>query len=312
MRNRDSLLLFDLLRLASAAAVALGHCWMMYDDDHVLTVGSMRVGRSGVAILCAIGGYFAFLQRSGPSLPWLRKRLARVYPPFWATFSMLLLANHWFHHRPTPWSLVISEYAGIGYFTHGVILGVHLWFISLILVCYLMAAVLRRHVWAIPIAAAPLLFMDADVAELALCFLLGGATAVWSSRWIPVLGILAGVALGIEFNPDFRYLAVAGIALIIARSSKAKSPGWVASAAQGSYEFYLLHPIAYLTLQEVLGFRFVANLILGTLATIIGVDVLQRALKYVEGTSSRWFLQTPQVDRPRHSDKKETAAEAAV
>src|SRR3954452_22951388 len=81
VRSRDSLLTFDLLRLLSAAAVAFGHCWAMYDDNKPLMIGQVRVGRSGVAILCAIGGYFAFLKRSGPSLPWLRKRFSRLYPP---------------------------------------------------------------------------------------------------------------------------------------------------------------------------------------------------------------------------------------
>ena len=282
MRSRDSLLVFDLFRLASALAVAVGHCWTIYNDFEVLTVGTMRVGRSGVAILCAIGGYFAFLSRKGPSLPWLWKRLARVYPPFWATVTILVLANHWFHQRPVSLGLIVSEYAGIGFFTHGYILGVHLWFISLILVCYVGAALIRKHVWLMPFVAAPLVFMEADVAELALCFLLGGATAVTRSWWPPALGIASGILLGIEFNPDFRYLAIAGLAMLLAPRSTAKSPPWIASSAQASYEFYLLHPIAYLFLKEVVGLGYWTNLVVGTLATIVGVPLLQWSIEYIE------------------------------
>jgi len=313
VRTRDSLLSFDLLRLASAAAVAFGHCWALYEDNNPLMIGQVRVGRCGVAILCAIGGYFAFLHRSGPSWPWLRKRLARVYPPYWVTYAILLASNHWFHQRPVTWGLVVSEFCGTGYFTHGYLLGVHLWFISLILACYCLAAILRRYPDALP-AVVLLVFLPEsvggpEISGMMLSFFLGAATAVHKTAWLPAIGVVAGVGLGVGIDRDFQYLAAAGVGLLLARTSTAKSPGWVASAAQGSYEFYLLHPIAFLAFKELLGTGFVLNFLAGSATTVLGVEAMETGLECVDIWSAAFL----QLLMPRQSGaQKETAAEAAV
>jgi peptidoglycan/LPS O-acetylase OafA/YrhL len=102
-------------------------------------------------------------------------------------------------------------------------------------------------------------------------------------------------------------LAAAGVGLLLARPSKAKSPAWVASAAQKSYEFYLLHPIAFLAFKEVAGFGFLLNLFAGTASTVVGVEAMETGLGYAE----MWIAALVQLALPR-SAPKETATEAAA
>jgi peptidoglycan/LPS O-acetylase OafA/YrhL len=236
-----------------------------------------------VTIFCAVSGYFA-LGSEGSHARWLWRRLQKIYPPYWVVLAAILAANQVVRYKPVTWGLVVSEALGTAYFTHpGRIVGVHLWFISLILLCYGVAVFVRWNRWLLPACAAVtigLMPRSPLLAPHVLSFLSGAALAVTAGSWqgATTLGLALGsAAAGAVYGRGFDYPLAGAIALAVGQSLPWDSPRAVASVSRLTYEFYLAHGPIYLVMSKLPGSRLAVTFLAGTLLAIVASWALHEA-----------------------------------
>jgi peptidoglycan/LPS O-acetylase OafA/YrhL len=124
----------DVARLLAMAMVAVQHSLSVCDINPSRVFFHLDPGQFGVAMFFSISGFFVVQGRTTNVGPWLRKRLSRIFVPYWITVTAVLIANHLRSYKPVSVWLVVSEYFGLAGWTHrGQIVGVHLWFVSLLL-----------------------------------------------------------------------------------------------------------------------------------------------------------------------------------
>jgi peptidoglycan/LPS O-acetylase OafA/YrhL len=125
------------------ACVALQHVLSGPGSEPGAVLGGLTLGQLGVAGFCALSGYFSLRSGDQKTARWLLQRLDRLFVPYWISLASIFAVNWAIGYKPVSTGLVVSEFLGTGYFTHpGRLVGVHVWFISLILVCYGLAAAL--------------------------------------------------------------------------------------------------------------------------------------------------------------------------
>jgi peptidoglycan/LPS O-acetylase OafA/YrhL len=281
------------MRLLAMLAVAAQHGLTVtghYDWTRV-TLSGVTIGQFGVAIFCALSGWFA-LDGAVPAGRWLWRRLARLYPAFWLAtlfaFGLALLL-----HRPVTIYLFLSQMAGTGFFTHGWdLVNVVSWFISLILLCYFLAAIARSTlfpglVMAIVAALAVLLVvsgMEIALSRHVLCFAIAAAV---KRTGRPLLLVPAG-ALFIPmlwWQPSFLYAVVAFPALSAAQSWRAAPPRLVARCAALCYEFFLLHGLFLAGAARIIQSAPLA-IFLGLAATVPAALALYHSTQWLRRRSS--------------------------
>jgi len=211
------------------------------------------------------------LRSSGDSLGWLSKRLRRIYVSYWFTLVAILAANLCFQYKPMSWTLVISQFLGIAYFTHrGQMIGVTNWFISLILLCYVIAAFVRWERRLLPVFVAITLGLmhreDPKFAGCVLAFMAGGVVAMTPKIWNGALGV-AGVCLMATATgrSAFAYPLAGSVAIMVGTPFAGEKSRVLALASECTYEFFLVHGPIYLGLSRVMGLDFFGNLISGRL-----------------------------------------------
>src|SRR5262249_32691687 len=122
------------------------HLLSIYGYPTPAIVFQLDFGQIGVAVFCAISGYLAFGPSRERPLKWLWRRMQRIYVPFWMVVPCLFMANAMASYKTTSWRVFAAEMTGFGYFIYPrQLVGIHLWFISLILLCYLAAAMVRAE-----------------------------------------------------------------------------------------------------------------------------------------------------------------------
>ena len=219
------------------------------------TWANINLGQSGVGIFCAISGYLAFFGGMKTPLPasrWLQKRLWQIYPAYWiATTAAFALAWAAKTKHIDGW-LFLSQMLGTGYFTHGwELVNVVSWFISLILLCYVIAffgkwlGAPRITLAFAAIIAATLLVTHSEVAisRHVLTFCIAGLLAQTRPRPSVMLAMIAGLFGAAFFWSPVFYAAfsVGLLTLAIARQIPETSLSRIASAYV--YEYFLVHGI---------------------------------------------------------------------
>jgi hypothetical protein len=274
---------FDAIRCLAMALVALRH-WLSISgfDNHVIP-RSM-----GLGIFCALSGYLAV--RSGAHdrpTGWLVAKLLRIYPPYVLTLAAIFLLNYAYRYKPMSWDLLAAQVLGIAAFTHtGRLVGVHTWFISLILLCYATAALIRYDRRFLPAAAVVALALSRgdDFEGCILAFLAGCAVGLSSSPRRDGLGLILACVLAIATgHPEFSFPLRGIVALLVGMSLAGRPIGWLRSTREFCYEFYLVHGAVYLGLAVVFRFHPVANLLIGTpLAVLAAWSVAEVSRRGVE------------------------------
>jgi len=284
----------DLLRLLAMACIAGEHLATIHSGESAW-VGRVNSGRLGVALFCAVSGYFVLRPSDDSAWRWLARRLSRIMPSYWVALSGVLLLNAATRYKPTTLGVVVLEYLGLAGFVPGDDrIGQPFWFITLILICYLIAAAVRQRlslIVAAGIAAALVGHFTADEVEwyavFVMTFLACGVIAAGVRRWDwIVLGLLAGVAL----TPSGRMLVypLIGVAcvMISARAPAAVSPAWLASLSERTFEFFLVHGTVYLGLARVGQLSLLQNAVVGTLAGVLAAYALYAATPWILGVAS--------------------------
>jgi peptidoglycan/LPS O-acetylase OafA/YrhL len=279
---------FDYLRLFAMTLVTLQHGMAVSGYYEQTTWANVNLGQVGVGLFCALSGYLAFHGSEVPALGWLQKRLWQIYPAYWiATVAAFLLNWAAGTKRADGW-LFVSQMAGTGYFTHGwELVNIVSWFISLILLCYVIAFVgkwLGTPRLMLVLAAIIVLALLATRSEIALSrhvltFCVAGIIAQTGLRPAVILAIVVSLFGAALLWPQFFYAAfsIALLALALAWQASETSLGRVASGYV--YEYFLVHGIFLVALA-----RFVPRqkLLSGAIAitlAIVAAVILKKLTK---------------------------------
>jgi peptidoglycan/LPS O-acetylase OafA/YrhL len=288
---RPHIIGFDYLRLSAMACVTVQHGLSVIGRYEWTQIApGCTLGQFGVAVFCGLAGRFALDDRQVPGArPGDRiiVRLIRLYPAYWAAtlfaFALALMLG-----RPITAGLFVSQMLGLGYFTHGMALvNVVSWFMSLILLCYALAAAARLTPWprlcmaavapaALGLAASGVeTVLARHVLTFAAAAALAGAGDGADRPWLaPAVGA-ALIIVAVTVAPA---LLVSGTALILIGLFEMRiwpSAPFVETTAAYVYEYFLLHG---LFLQA--GVKFVGpsttGLAVGLIACIPAVVLLKR------------------------------------
>ena len=136
----------DILRLIAMILVTAQHAIVAATSIECTRVGGTSLGQYGVNLFCAISGFLVF-QDQRTAGTWLQRRLMRLYPAYWLTVLFGFAINAFLKYKPASLQLFLLQLAGLGGFASANIVNIAVWFISLILLCYLLAFVARlsRH-----------------------------------------------------------------------------------------------------------------------------------------------------------------------
>jgi hypothetical protein len=241
----------DILRLFAATLIFLQHSLSSCHLDAWIDIGGLRVGRIGTSLFFMLAGFLASSSSRKP-VTWFCERLKVLYPPFWlVTIAGFLLAALTHFKRFDTWQ-VICQMSGLGYFTHGeAIVNVATWFMSPLLILYLIAMLARlfHPTWvgaaaAVSIAAAA--FVQTGYSGTIEChavtFLSAFLIAQVSNSTRSRLAVAASILMyaGGLFQPEFRYGAIS--MLLLAASDSVHETYAAATTFTGiAYEWFLVH-----------------------------------------------------------------------
>ncbi|HVL15294.1 MAG TPA: acyltransferase family protein [Gemmata sp.] len=285
----------DAARLLALAAVFYSHACSLMERDDLRTVAGYWVGRVGTAVFFLLSGFLAVSAVRTPGAA-LRKRLVRIYPAFWVALGLSFTAAAFTGYKSFDAWQVVSQFAGTGLFTHpDSLVGVHTWFVSALLLMYVVVYLDGLAGGrAVPAAAAALLglhFLSHSVALTAttthgLLFLAAYAVGkLPGSYWLgfaAVAVLSAGLA---AIDPLFRHGTVAAAVLSVASlwAGRCRPARWFAGYA---YEWFLLHGVCLHAAAYAFGresWFFVVPAAVGTLASAVllrhGLDRIGGRLK---------------------------------
>lgn len=270
----------DYLRFVAIILVTIQHgasVLGLYEQTQVM---GMSPGQLGVAIFCAISGYLAFSRSSASSTTWLMARFKTIYPAYWLAM-LFSFGVTWAAGAKdfTAWQF-ISQMLGTGYFTHGWnLVNVVSWFISLIVLCYVLAAVARSSgrpfavMLAVFTVAAYLIATKTEVnlSRHILAFSLAAVLRLsFSESSSPprVWWLLLPAVLWLGFGLQFGYAAVSIFLLLVALKAY-RSQAWLEKSTPYIYEYFLLHGVFLVGIA-----KFFPNLPVIGVIIAIGVSVI--------------------------------------
>lgn len=289
----------DTLRVLALGLITWQHAATVLGGYATTQWRGISPGQSGVAVFCAIAGLLAFRQRPPRISQWFSRRLLRLFPAYWivtlAAFALALLIPG----KSVTVGVFASQMLGLGYFTHGwELVNVVSWFISLILLCYLLAAaawwsgrpLLLLGIAAAVAAALVALRIEVPLSRHVLVFALAGMSA---RAGLPLPAVLlAGVlvALGIAADPQFFYAGLGlGLVWLAAKGALPDLPG-SSAPARYAYEYFLVHGLCLVAAVRFIGVP-AAAVPTAILAAMIGAVILHRLVAALENAftgAPRW------------------------
>lgn len=274
----------DSLRLAALVLITWQHAASVLGHYETTQWRGISPGQTGVAIFCAIAGALAFLQAPPHPGRWLGRRLLRLFPAYWIVTLVAFALALAIPGKPVSLALFASQMLGLGYFTHGwELVNVVSWFISLILLCYLLAVAawssrrpfLVLALVALVAAALVLSRQEVVLSRHVLAFALAGMAAL--ARFpLPMLAGGGALALaGAAFDPQFFYAGVALALVGLAGTGRLREIPGAAVPAAYAYEYFLVHGIALAAAAKLMGATLPAVLP-AVLAAMLGAVLLHR------------------------------------
>lgn len=254
----------DALRCLALALVLYRHVASNYAPlDLPVHVAGLDSGQVGVALFCVLSGFLALDGRRAP-WPWLVARLARIFPPLWLVTALSVAGALVTAYKPVVPKYLALQALGLGYFVPPAFrLNVVVWFITLILACYMLALVARvlgagaGPAWGALGASALLLVAVPDTITTHLVGFAAGMamrrTTVAGRMGLPGWAVPALATGAWLADSHFGYAALAALGLVAAHAVPL-ARGWrpVAWIARHAYEIFLLHGLVLVTLAHVL------------------------------------------------------------
>jgi peptidoglycan/LPS O-acetylase OafA/YrhL len=289
----------DALRVLALALVVLAHVIVVAPLAWPGGLLGVDWGQLGVACFCVMAGYFALGGRHTLSA-WAADRVVRLFPAYWLVTLAAFAANAVVGYKPATAGLFVSQMLGLGYFTHGGanLVNVPSWFLSLIVACYVVAALVRiaraprATVVVLGVATVALLVagVHADFTRQILAFVAGMAARQHGllERRAPLragIALLGVAAIAISANFAYSGWAVALFLLFAALPVPAWRP--VRFVSDVSYELFLVHgPVVVLTarvLPRVLPLPWPVLLVLGVALAVGAALALREAARLLTG-----------------------------
>jgi len=285
----------DVLRLAAMLLVTLQHALSALDRYDLTSLGGVSLGQLGVAIFCAISGYLAFHGKDAAPGRWLLARLQQIFPAYWVAMLFSFMVTWVFHVKTFTFAQFVSQMLGLGYFTHGwELVNVVSWFISLILLCYLIAALakwLRRPTAILGMAslvAWGLVYLqwEVDLSRHVLAFTLAGLLCLHAPR-APLVWAAALLLIACPPWPQFSYAALAILLLFLFSTWHPPLLPVIQAMSNHVYEYFLLHGIFLVGGIRLLPAQPVLGVFLGIAASFVGAVVLKRLISEIQKRAFR-------------------------
>ena len=297
VRRDDGL---DYIRVAGLLLVMWQHSCSILSEDRRTDLGSLNLGQLGVSFFLIISGYLASRSTRKP-VEWIVSRLRRIFPAYWLAIAASLLGAKIFEYKPISWHLIIAQLAGVAWFTHGSqIINVPTWFISLLLLCYAIAFILRF----LPgggtlslIAAGGLSFIAFEginpltlthISTFLVGYWIGNACPGRIRNWLFGLMIFWIAILTIAGSKWTFYSIIAILALGIGLHLKSVDR-WSQRVAKYSYFTYLVHGPILLATTFLFTKSWWVVISIGLPAVAIGTGLLAMSARLLDRSLSRLF-----------------------
>lgn len=284
----------DMLRLLAIVMVTTKHALSLNDHDEWTRFGTLGIGTLGVAIFLGISALLASVS-TRDAVPWLAKRLLRLYPAYWLTmiFSFVIV---WFvGYKPFDTFQIIAQMLGVGMFTHGdKLINVPTWFISVILICYLVLFLgkLTRRPLAInllmlaiiiPCVAVPGLSWPCMM-RLTTFFTVATLTLVIPAARRPQGFLASGLAVSLASPISVAY-AYTGITLILIGifALIPVTPRFTQVVSRYSFEYYLIHGIFLIGAFSMLRGRPMVAFVIGVMSAAVAAVILHHLAAWITG-----------------------------
>lgn len=277
--GRGDVLGFDLARMTAMVLVVGRHQLSISGADESIIPPFV-----GLGIFCVLSGYLSLNSSRRSPKNWLIQRLIKIFIPYMVAAAAIITANYVYEYKPVSPGLVVATLLGIAYYTHpGQLIGVHTWFITLILQCYVASALIRWDRRILPVVAACVFLMSGQdkFSGCRAAYFVGCLAATRPSPWT-WLG-LALACGGLEYFDlaEFRYASYGAGAMFLASTARSSSPKIMQWARGLSYEVFLIHGAVLLGLSRTLHFPLAANLTLGTAAVVVAALALKRVSRWI-------------------------------
>ena len=271
--------------------VTIQHALAVHGYYDQTTWGGVNVGQTGVAIFCALSGFLAFRIDVTKPLVWFKRRLVQIFPAYWlvtiASFALTLISGS----KEVTWSLFISQMLGTGFFTHGwELVNVVSWFVSLILLCYVVALVAYLSGYVGPVLlvviglCGGLLYTkgEVDLSRHVLTFAVAGLIA-YKQISAPVIAFVAvaGFALSVFSSIQFVYVSSALVFMCLALVWKARGYPLTRVASAYTYEFFLVHGILLVVLAQFMSGTPVPSVLVALCGAIVAAVMLRRFVVFL-------------------------------
>ncbi len=283
----------DPLRFIAIVLVTAQHALSVTGRYSQTDFAGISLGQTGVALFCAISGFLAFGRPGEATGKWLLTRLGNLFPAYWLAMLFSFAVTWVFHAKAfTAWQFV-SQMLGTGYFTHGWdLVNVVSWFLSLILLCYGIAAVARWSgrpfllLAAVAVLAAGLVATKAEVnlSRHVIAFALGAMLRLLALRRRTSLFLAlpaAATALWWVFGPQFGYAAISGALIYLATASPFPSLPWLARISGYIYEYFLLHGIFLVGMARVLSAHPALAVALAVALSVLAAFLLKLTVDFL-------------------------------
>lgn len=136
--SREPLFWASAARIFATVFILFFHFNSMYDFP------CTGLDIAGIGMFCFISGFFADAAKDKrtTALKWFLKRFWHIMIPYWLVIFPILISNHWIDYKPTTlFKDAVIALGGAMFFAEPVY--VLSWFITLILIFYLLAVIRR-------------------------------------------------------------------------------------------------------------------------------------------------------------------------
>ena len=292
----------DALRLFAIVLVTVQHALSAVGHEPWAALGAASFGQAGVALFCGISGYLAMRSGASPGA-WIARRLGRVFPAFWLSMIVAFVLTGVSGRKSFDAAQVVCQMLGVGFFTHGAaIVNTVTWFVSLILLCYVIALAGKLMgrpdfmMCAAALAAAGLVASGYEyvVSRHVLVFCVAGLVGGGALSVRTMLGLGAVAATGAALvQGQLVHAAIACPLLALGLAWGVTLPRVAVRWADLTYEYYLMHGITLSAFTSVLAGRPILGIALGVVGAIVSAPLLRRATDRLGGAIRRTLSRRP-------------------
>ncbi len=253
----------DHVRVLATFMVLYRHMAEVFDKLGLpLSVWGLDIGQVGVTLFCVVSG-FLVVNGNRPPGKWLLSRAVRIFPTLWLVTLVSIVGAMATGYKPIHVGYLIMQLVGLGYFVPPALcLNVVVWFITLIMFCYMIALPVRLakgsplaswSIWAI-FTVLLVAFSGQIMIVHIVSFTVGMLAATMSrdiQNWavVPLL-VLGAVSWAI---PTAHYSLLGTACLYLAMAVPVRRVNRVTAwIAQYSYEVFLLHGLFLIFFARIL------------------------------------------------------------